>query len=66
MDKRIKVLKAINVLNAIADNMEKDAINYNGKEFNGETVGNMIGAQGAAIVALATIIKFMLEDSNNG
>jgi len=57
MDKRIKVLEMI------AEDMENDARNFDGKLFNGKTVAEYFGNQGAAISALADIIKSILLSS---
>ena len=54
-DKRIKVLETI------AKDMESDAKNLDGKPFTGKTVGEYLGNQGAAIAALADIIKSILD-----
>ena len=54
-DKRIKVLSMI------ADDMKNDAKNFDGKQFNGKTVAEYFGNQGAAIAALANIIKSIIE-----
>lgn len=55
-DKRFKVLKMI------AEDMESDARNFDGKPFNGKTVGDYFGKQGAAIAALSTIVESLLEN----
>ena len=54
MDKRIEVLEAI------AKDMEDDARNFDGKPFNGKTVAEYFGNQGAAIAALADIVKSLI------
>ena len=41
--------------------MESDAKNLDGKPFTGKTVGEYLGNQGAAIAALADIIKSILD-----
>lgn len=56
MDKRIEVLKEI------AKDMANDAKNFDGKPFNGRTVAEYFGNQGAAIAALADIVRSFLED----
>jgi hypothetical protein len=55
MDDRIKVLEMI------AADMENDAKNFDGKPFNGRTVAEYFGNQGAAIAALADILKSVLS-----
>ncbi len=59
MDKKLKVLKMI------ADDMENDAIEYEGKEFNGVNVAEYFGKQGAAIAALAKILSKVIEEVEN-
>jgi len=45
------------VLEMIAKDMAADAENFDGKEFNGKNVATYFGNHGAAIAALANIIK---------
>ena len=54
-DRRIKVLSII------AEDMERDAKNFDGRLFNGKTVAEYFGNQGAAISALAEIMKSILK-----
>uniref|UniRef100_A0A6M3KC40 Uncharacterized protein n=1 Tax=viral metagenome TaxID=1070528 RepID=A0A6M3KC40_9ZZZZ len=56
-DKRIKVLEMI------AEDMKDDAKNFDGKPFTGRTVAEYFGCQGAAISALANIVKSILEQT---
>ena len=58
MNKRL----LIGVLETIAKDMEDDARNFEGKPFNGKTVAEYFGNQGAAIAELADIIKSLLEE----
>ena len=51
----------IKVLEMIAEDMKTDAKNFDGKPFNGRTVAEYFGNQGAAIAALANIVKSILE-----
>ena len=57
------------ILDMIAIDMKNDAKMFDGKPFNGKTVGIYFGNQGAAIAALAGIIKSIIEkekkDANN-
>ena len=39
------------------EDMENDAKNFDGQPFNGQTVAEYFGKQGAAIAALARIMK---------
>jgi len=61
MDKERK----IEVLKMIADDMKNDAKNFDGRLFNGRTVAEYFGNQGAAISALANILKSFLEQNND-
>jgi hypothetical protein len=51
----------IKVLKMIADDMKRDAAQFDGRPFNGKTVAEYFGNQGAAISGLANIIKSILE-----
>ena len=51
------------VCQAIATDMESDARNFDGKPFNGRTVAEYFGNQGAAIAALAEIVESLLKAS---
>ncbi len=53
------------VLEMIAKDMKDDAANFDGRPFDGKTVAEYFGNQGAAIAALANIIKSMLEEKEN-
>jgi len=52
----------IRVLEMIAEDMKNDAAAFDGKPFTGRTVAEYNGHQGAAIAALAKIVKSILED----
>ena len=58
-DKRIEVLKMI------ATDMKNDATNFDRQPFNGKIVAAYFGNQGAAITALANIVKSILEQIKN-
>ena len=45
----------------IAEDMKKDAANFDGKPFDGRTVATYFGNQGAAIAALADTIKEIVQ-----
>jgi len=49
----------------IAKDMKDDATKFDGLPFNGKTVAEYFGNQGAAIEALARIVKSMLEVQND-
>ena len=44
------------------EDTENDAANFDGRPFNGQVVAEYFGNHGAAITALANIIKSMLEE----
>ena len=46
----------------IAKDMENDAKNFYGKPFNGKTVAEYFGNQGAAVSALAEILKSIIKE----
>ena len=50
----------IKVLEMIAADMKADAEDFDGRPFNGKTVAEYFGNQGAAISVLANIIKSKL------
>ena len=52
--------KRIRILEMIAKDMEDDAKNFDGRPFDGRTVAEYFGHQGAAIAALANILQSML------
>ena len=54
------------VLKMISDDMERDAKEFDGQEFNGKTVARYFGYHGAAISALANILKQILEENKGG
>ena len=53
--------KIVEVLEMIAQDMADDAKNFDGKPFTGRTVAEYFGNQGAAIAALANIVKSLVE-----
>ena len=57
--------KRIKILEMIAIDMENDAEKFDGQAFNGRTVAEYNGNQGAAIAALAIILKSILMEANN-
>lgn len=56
----------IEVLEMIAKDMKNDAATFDGRPFSGKTVAEYFGNQGAAIAALADIIKSTLKDNKEG
>ena len=55
----------IKVVEMIAKDMENDAKEFEGRPFNGKTVAEYFGNQGAAIAELADIVKSILEDKKD-
>lgn len=53
--------RIIEVLKEISADMEINAKDYDGKPFNGKTVAEYFGKQGAAISALADILITVLK-----
>jgi len=53
--------KEIEVLNKIEIAVKNDAKEFDGKPFNGQTVAQYLGYQGAAIAALANILRSILD-----
>ncbi len=58
--------KTIKVLEMIAEDMKNDAKAFDGRPFNGRTVAEYFGNQGAAIASLANIMKTILTDKAAG
>ena len=58
--------KRIWILEEVAKDMKKDAKNFDGQPFTGKTVAVYFGNQGAAIAALADIVRLMLEQPKEG
>ncbi len=54
--------KIIKKLDMISKDMEDDARNFDGQLFNGKVVAQYLACQGAAIAALADIIKLLLPE----
>ena len=52
------------VLEMIAQDQADDAKNFEGQPFTGRTVAEYFGNQGAAIAALAKIIKKLIEENH--
>lgn len=50
----------IEILEMIATDMENDVKEFDGRPFNGHTVAEYFGNQGAAMAALANIVKSIL------
>lgn len=61
--KKERAARLIDTLGMVAKDMENDAREFDGKPFTGKTVGEYFGKHGAAIAALAGIMKAMLDDN---
>lgn len=53
----------VEVLDMIAKDMKDDAKNFDGKPITGKTIGKYFGCLGAAITALAEILKLYIEEN---
>lgn len=51
----------IELCDMIEGDMERDAKNFDGQPFTGKTVAEYFGFQGAAISALARVVKELAE-----
>jgi len=56
--------KNIKALEMIAEDMKNDARKFDGRPFNGKTVAEYFGNQGAAIAALARIMKSIIKPTS--
>lgn len=54
------MMTKVEILEMIAKDMAKDAEDFDGRPFNGKIVAEYFGNQGAAIAALADIVKSIL------
>ena len=53
--------KLIKICEQVAEDMENDAKEFDGKPFDGKTVATYFGYQGAAIAALANVIRKLVD-----
>ena len=53
--------RLIEICEQVAEDMRNDAKEFDGKPFNGKTVGAYFGYQGAAITALANVLKEIIK-----
>ena len=51
------------VLEMVSQDMKSDATEFDGRPFNGETVAEYFGNQGAAIAAVANILKAIIQQA---
>jgi len=54
--------KKIKLLKMIAEDMGKDAEFFDGQPFNGKAVAEYFGKHGAAIQAIALLVKTIIEE----
>ncbi len=52
----------INICEQIAKDAKEDAVKFDGQPFTGKTVATYMGYHGAAIAALADLLKSILEE----
>ena len=57
--------KMIEVMAMVMDDVEKDATDFDGKPFTGKTMAEYMGNHGAAIKAIASAVKNILESIKN-
>lgn len=55
--------RLIEICNQVALDVENDAKEFDGKPFNGKVVAEYFGSHGAAINALANVLKHFLENT---
>lgn len=54
--------KLVQICEQVADDMEKDAREFDGKPFDGKTVATYFGYQGAAIAALSKVVQEVIKN----
>ena len=57
-------INLIGICESVAEDVKNDAANFDGKPFTGRTVGEYMGYHGAAIAALANVLKAMLGETH--
>lgn len=64
----MKKEQMIEVLKMVSDDVERDAAEFDGQPFTGKTMATYMGNHGAAIAAVANVLREVLEnqDSENG
>lgn len=55
----------LKVVKQVAQDVENDAKEFDGKPFDGKTVAEYFGNHGAAINALANVLKQIIEDGKD-
>jgi hypothetical protein len=61
-DTLLKEDNRIEICEKIAEDVKNDAINFDGKPFTGKVMAEYMGYHGAAIAALADLLKSVLEE----
>ncbi len=54
--------RMIKLLDEIAKDIKRDTIAFDGKPFTGRTVGTYFGYQGAAIAAIAHVVREIIKE----
>lgn len=63
VDKDTQADKIVKLLEKVAADVEKDAVEFDGKSFDGKTVATYFGYHGAAIKAVADSLKAYITNS---
>lgn len=61
----MQAMKKTSVLKMIVQDMKQGALDFDGRPFNGKTVGICFGHHGAAIAILADILRSILENGGD-
>lgn len=56
--------RLIRICEAVAEEVEKDAKEFDGKPLDGKTVASYFAYHGAAIAALADVLKELISEDN--
>lgn len=57
--------RAIEILKMVAEDVENDAANFDGQPFTGKTMATYMGNHGAAIAAIANVVREMIEEDHD-
>lgn len=57
-------IKLIRICDAVSEDTENDAKEFDGKPFDGKTVAAYFGNHGAAIAALANVLKKIIQTND--
>ena len=61
----MNTIKLIEICDQVAKDVKEDAENFDGKPFTGKTVAKYFGYHGAAIAALANVLKEVLKNQTH-